>query len=91
MLQPLPYVRAIICIEWSKKRYCIENGTTIGFIKPGMRKGSGGGSVGRAVASNSRDPQFESHHRQNFIYQLYNTNIVEETKVKKKRPGMAHL
>ena len=35
-------------------------------------KGSGCGSVGRAVTSDSRDPRFESYHRQNFIYQLYN-------------------
>ena len=33
--------------------------------------GSGCGSVGWAVASDTRDPQFESRHRQNFIYQLY--------------------
>ena len=36
--------------------------------------GSGGGSVGRAVASNTRDPRFESRHRHIFIYQLYNNN-----------------
>ena len=42
--------------------------------------GSGRGSVGRAVASDTRDPRFESQHRQNFIYQLY---IEIE-----KRPGM---
>ena len=35
------------------------------------RGGSGCGSVGRAVASNTRDPRFESRHRQSFIYQLY--------------------
>ena len=35
-------------------------------------RGSGCGSVGRAVAFDTRDPQFESRHRQNFIYQLYN-------------------
>ena len=34
--------------------------------------GSGCGSVGRAAASYTRDLQFESRHRQNFIYQLYN-------------------
>ena len=34
--------------------------------------GSGCGSVGRAVASSTRDPWFESRHWQNFIYQLYN-------------------
>ena len=53
--------------------------------------GSGGGSVGRAVASNTRDPRFESCHRQNFIYQFFNKNT-EKTKLNKKMPGMAqHL
>ena len=31
-------------------------------------QGSGCGSVGRAVASDTRDPRFKSSHRQNFIY-----------------------
>ena len=52
--------------------------------------GSGGDPVGRAVASNTRDPQFESCHSQNFINQLYNHSI-EMTKIKKKWPGMVHL
>ena len=43
--------------------------------------GSGCGSVGRAVASDTRDPQFETRHPQNFIYQLYNR------KEKKKKRG----
>ena len=34
--------------------------------------GSGCGSVGRAVASDTRDPWFVSRHQQNFTYQLYN-------------------
>ena len=34
--------------------------------------GSGGGSVGRAVTSDTRDPRFESQQWQNFIYQWYN-------------------
>ena len=33
--------------------------------------GSGAGSVSRAVASDTRDPQFKSQHQQNFISQLY--------------------
>ena len=33
--------------------------------------GSGCGSVGWAVASDTKDPQFESHHQQNFIYQMF--------------------
>ena len=52
--------------------------------------GSGGGSVGRAVASDTRDPRFESRHQPNFIYHLY-IKKVEETKIKYKRPGMANL
>ena len=51
--------------------------------------GSGGGSVGRVVASNTRGRLFESQHWQNFIYQLYISK--EKTKIKKKRWGMAHL
>ena len=35
-----------------------------------MKKGSGCGSAGRAVASDTRDPQFEPSHQQNFTYQL---------------------
>ena len=34
----------------------------------------GGGSVGRAVASDNVGPRFESCRWQNFIYQLYNQN-----------------
>ena len=32
--------------------------------------GNGGGSVGKAVASDTRDPRFESQHQLSFIYQL---------------------
>ena len=51
-------------------------------------QGSGGGSVGRVVASNTKDPLFESSHRQNFINQLYIKNT-EKMKIKRKRPVMA--
>ena len=51
-------------------------------------KGSGGGSVGRVVASNSRGKQFESSHRQTFKMYIY---CIEKTKIKKKGPGMDHL
>ena len=51
-------------------------------------QGSGCGSVGTAVASDTRDPQFKSRHLQNFIhqiiYQLFNLK-------EKKRLGKAHL
>ena len=38
--------------------------------KVGSPLGSGGGLVGRAVASGIRDPRIESQHGQSFIYQL---------------------
>ena len=37
----------------------------------GEEGSGGGGSVGRAVASNTRDPRFEFQHRQTFIFLLY--------------------
>ena len=48
--------------------------------------GSGGGSVGRAVASNARGPRFESSHRQSFLLDIYLFTIkyIEKTKIKKK-------
>ena len=49
------------------------------------------GSVGGAVASNTRGSQFESGHRQNFIH-LFTIKCIEKTKInKKRRPGMAHF
>ena len=49
------------------------------------------GSVGRAVASDTRGPRFKFSHWQNFIYieHLFTVNCdIEKTKIKKKRPGM---
>ena len=45
---------------------------------------SGCGSVGRAVASITRDPWFESRHRRIFIEPLFAVNCVEKTKIRKK-------
>ena len=45
--------------------------------------GNGCGSVGRAVAYDTGDPRLKSKHRQNCTR--------EKSKIKKKRPGMAHL
>ena len=44
----------------------------------------GSDCVGRAVASDSRDPRFESRHQQTFIEHLFTVNCVEKTKIKKK-------
>ena len=46
--------------------------------------GSGCGSVGRAVASDTRDLWFESSH-------LSIINCIGKTNIKKKRPGLAHI
>ena len=42
--------------------------------------GSGRGSVGRVVASDTRDPRFEYSHWQT-LYYLYNVNCVVKTKI----------
>ena len=50
-------------------------------------RGSGCGSVGRAVASDTRDPRLESRHWQTLIKHLFTVNCVEKTKTKKKEAG----
>ena len=53
---------------------------------------NGCGSVGRAVASNTRRPWFKTSHRKTFyIEHLFSVNCIEKTKIKKKRPGMVHF
>ena len=56
-----------------------------------FKSGSGCGSVGRAVAFDTRGPRFNSRHRQNFIEHLFIINCIEKRKINKKRPGMAHF
>ena len=53
--------------------------------------GSGCGSVGRAVAFNTRGPRFDSNHQQNFIEHMFIISCIEKTKINKKMPGMAHF
>ena len=47
---------------------CPKKLSTCNIKESGLQRtigeGSGGGSVGRAVASDTRDPRFESQHRQ---------------------------
>ena len=45
------------------------------------------GSVGRAVASDNRDPRFESSLQEI----LFTINCIGKTKIKKKRPRMDHF
>ena len=51
-----------------------------------QKEGSGCGSVGRAVASDTRDLRFETSHWQDFIMNIF-TVTVEKTKIKKKEAG----
>ena len=53
--------------------------------------GSGCGSVGRAVASNSRGLRLESRHRQKNYIEHFAVCCIKKTKIKKKRPGRAHF
>ena len=53
-------------------------------------KGSGGGSVGRAVASDSRGLQFKSSHRQKCIYNIY-CELYWKDENKEKEAGNCHL
>ena len=53
--------------------------------------GSGCDSVGRAFASNARDPWFESSHRQILFFISCIKKCIEKTKIKKKMPGIAHF
>ena len=52
--------------------------------------GSGCGSFGRAVSTDSRGPRFESCHRQK-KYSMFTVNCIVKTKIKKKKPGPVHL
>ena len=56
-----------------------------GWNKDSNIGGSGCGSVGRVVASETRDPRFVSRHGKYFLYQLYNRK--DENKEKEARNG----
>ena len=53
--------------------------------------GSGCGSVRRAIDSGTKDPRFESMHGQILFTINCIINCSGETKIKKKRPGMAQF
>ena len=64
--------------------------TTISLLKhvPNLlQHGQCCGSVGRAVASETRDPRFESRHWQTFIKHSFTVNYVEKTKKRKEEAG----
>ena len=53
-----------------------------------IKASSCNGARGRAVASDSRSPRFESSHRQKKLLNIYS---IEKAKIKKKRQRMAHF
>ena len=77
---------------WS---FAIEINWSANWATETMRPmGSGCGSVGRAVASDTRCRWFKSSHWQKFIFILNICLLSTEylkTKIKKKRPGMVHF
>ena len=80
----------IISVEWSAF-WChlkLSQETPI-YLHSKKREvgGSGCGAVGRAVASDTRGPQFESSHWQNSLIYLFTVNCIEKTKIKKKEAG----
>ena len=48
--------------------------------------GSGGGSVGRAVATDTKDPRFKSQHRQ-FFLPIVRFNVKDKNKEKETGKG----
>ena len=50
---------------------CKRENSLLTFVNIIACQGSGCGSVGRAVASDSRGQQFESCHRQKFMLNIY--------------------
>ena len=77
------------CLIWATYRLLhslvlrLSNLINLKFKSPG----SGYGAVGRAVASNTRDPRFESSHRQYYILSTQLKNCIEKTKIEKKQAG----
>ena len=93
----LIWARALVQL-WDVSLYpsagWILDGSFITFIccKIAMMLGSGCDSVGRAVASDTRGPWFESSHRQKFIYTLnicLLSTVHWKNENKEKWPGMA--
>ena len=74
----------MLCYKYSSNIHCQVS-------KKYTFAGSGCGSVGRAVAFDTRGPRFDSSQRQNFIEHLFIINCIEKMKINKKRPGMAHF
>ena len=83
----LPYFNMAAC---ATKAHTLFPLSKISALKINPR-GSGCGSVGRAVAFDTRGPRFDSSHRQKFIEHLFIINCIEKTKINKKEAGNGPL
>ena len=77
-------------LQWSLRNWEKKFRMKINDGKDLSRERSGCGSVGRAVASDTRGLQFKSGHRQNSYWNLC-IQPYRKMKMKKTRPGMAHF
>ena len=64
-----------------------KNRNKIFMVVKISQKGSGCGSVGRVVASDTRGPQFESSHRQNLLNICLLSTVYWKDKNKEKEAG----
>ena len=68
-----PYGKCSLLLLWTARAYPYLQRSQL-FLNEASRLGSGCGSVGRAVAFDSRGPRFESRYRQNnYIDHLLST------------------
>ena len=77
-------------------KWAVEANITDVFGKRDKRKwnfywGSGCGSAGRAVASNTRGLRFKSSHKQIYKEHLFTLKCIEKTKIKNREDGKVHF
>ena len=85
----------LISNKKNSSHFCFKTPLTLNVFNAKRIKiselGSGCGAVGRAIASNTRDPQFESSHRLYYLLSILLKNCIEKTKIKKKRSVMVQF
>ena len=75
----------VICMKWSSwiQTWKMEISHTVSVLSSSEPWDEHRGSIGRAVAYNTRGPRFESSHRYT-LYYLYTANWIEKTKKEKR-------
>ena len=87
----------VMYVFWNIQRTDRSQSVTKVNVTPNNRlsRGSGCGSVGRAVCFDTRGPQFDSSHWQIYIEHLFLylfiINCIKKTKINKKGPRLAHF